>query len=304
MKQELTYFWKQLRCNLSRLDTIDFRRRKFVATKIWVAIFLSATAVLFALVGDAFAAETVDSCSENLECHLQDRSYQLLLPDEWDGKTAMPILLHFHGWGRKSRLIVKHRRIAAATVRRGVLLVAPNGRNGTWQFWQQNSEDVTFASEVLQDVARRYPVDHANVFISGYSYGAAMAWRYACDRGFEIRALLAISGMIPLDQACSGVPQEVRHVHGLSDTVMRFPITLNGNTDYPLQHWREELRCHSSPVESQWQARKWLRFRRWQWSNCGAGQVIFDSHPSGHFIPHGWIARQLDELLDIPYSYP
>ncbi len=304
MKQEWISVRKQRHGSMSSADAIIIRSVKLVWTKIWAAIFLSVTAALFSLVDDTFATETVDSCSANLKCHLQDRSYQLLLPDEWDGKTAMPVLLHFHGWGRQSSLIVRHRRIAAATARRGVLLVAPNGRNGTWHFWQQNSDDVIFASEVLQDVARRYPIDRANVFISGYSYGAAMAWRYACDRGFEVRALLAISGTISLDQACSGVPNEVRHVHGRRDTVMKFPKTRNGSTDYPLRHWRKELRCQSAPEESEWQAREWLSFRRWQWLNCDAGQVIFDSHPGGHFIPHGWIARQLDELLDIPYSYP
>ena len=32
--------------------------------------------------------------------------------------------------------------------------------------------------------------------------------------------------------------------------------------------------------------------------------VTLDIHPGGHFIPHGWIARQLDELMGLPPSYP
>ena len=41
-----------------------------------------------------------------------------------------------------------------------------------------------------------------------------------------------------------------------------------------------------------------------EWNDCSAGRVSLDIHPGGHFIPHGWIARQLDELLDLPFSYP
>ena len=100
-----------------------------------------------------------------------------------DGTSPLPVLLHFHGWGRQGDLIVNHRRIAGHTRRRGVLLVAPNGEGRTWRFWQVGGADVPFADAVLEDLARRYPLDRERLFVSGYSYGAAMAWRFACEAG-------------------------------------------------------------------------------------------------------------------------
>ena len=47
----------------------------------------------------------------------------------------------------------------------------------------------------------------------------------------------------------------------------------------------------------------WLLLDRYAW-DCPGGQVALDLHPGGHFIPHGWIARQLDELLGLPFTYP
>lgn len=243
-------------------------------------------------------------CHAEIACALGDRSYHVKEPDQWDRQSQLPVLLHFHGWGRQGDLIVKHRRIAGATRRRGVLLVAPNGHGGSWDFWRSGSEDVAFARAVLQDVARRYPVDPDRIFVSGYSYGGAMAWRFVCDDGATVAALLSISGTIRQTENCATAPSEVRHVHGLNDTVMRFPV---GETDTRIdavELWRKKLNCGGARDAGSWQAVSFLNLERTAWTDCKQGQVTLDIHPGGHFIPHGWIARQLDELMGREPTYP
>ena len=234
---------------------------------------------------------------------LGERSYHVQEPDDWDGVSPLPVLLHFHGWQRQGDLVVRHQRIASATKRRGVLLVAPNGQRKTWDFWGPGRRDVPFAADVLADVKARYPVDESRVFVSGYSYGGAMAWRFVCERGAGVAALLAVSGSIPQTEACAQAPGEVRHVHGLADNVMDFPMGPGGDVTYPVALWRNAFACGQAVQKGPWQARDWLTFERWHW-DCAGGQVTLDLHPGGHFIPHGWIAWQLDELLGRPFSYP
>jgi len=235
-------------------------------------------------------------------CVLPDgRSYHLRLPDGWDGTAPLPVLMHFHGWQRQGTLVINHGRIASATVRRGVLLVAPNGANRTWNFWRAETPDVAFADEVLEDVRSRFPV--REVYVSGYSYGSAMAWRYACQSGDDLAALLGIGGTLRQDEVCPEAPAQVRHVHGLGDTVMDFPMGPGGDTTYPVQLWRDIYGCAGGIDLGDWQARSFLIFTRTQWG-CDGGKVTLDIHPGGHFIPHGWIARQLDEMLGLPPSYP
>ena len=106
-------------------------------------------------------------CEGATACTLQGRSYHVKLPDDWDGETLLPMLLHFHGWGRQGDLIVKHRRISGATRRRGVLLVAPNGNGRSWDFWGGRSDDVEFAAAVIENVAAHYPIDRNQIYISG-----------------------------------------------------------------------------------------------------------------------------------------
>ncbi|MDU8943955.1 CE1 family esterase [Ovoidimarina sediminis] len=257
--------------------------------------------VLLLLARPALAAE---GCHADVTCQLGDRSYHVLTPDGWDGVTPLPVLMHFHGWQRQGTLIVKHQRISGATRRRGVLLVAPNGERKTWDFWRPGSKDVAFGAAVLEDVRKRYPVIEDQIFVSGYSWGSNMAWRFVCERGEGIAALLAISGTLDQDETCATRPGEVRQVYGLNDQVLDFPYGPGGDTTWPVKLWRDAMGCGAGEARGPWRQVEFLTLERTVWEACAHGRVSLDIHPGGHFITHGWIARQLDELLGLPPSYP
>jgi len=126
----------------------------------------------------ALMSTAAQACEGQDACQLGDRSYHLLAPQDWDGTTPLPVQLHFHGWGRQGTLIVKHSRIAGAASPRGVLLLAPNGLGKTWDFWGPGSRDTDFAAAVIEDAAKRYPIDRENIFVSGYSYAATRPTRW------------------------------------------------------------------------------------------------------------------------------
>ncbi len=256
--------------------------------------FLIALLLLFS----GLSAHAQEACEQQVPCQLGDRSYHVKVPDDWDGVTPMPVMLHFHGWMRQGTLIVKHGRISGATRRSGVLLLAPNGRGKTWDFWDDSTDDVGFALRVLEDAAQRYPIDRSRLFVSGYSYGSAMAWRFACEAGETVTALLAVSGTLRQTEECSA-PVDVRHVHGLRDTVMDFPMGPGGDEMYPVALWRRQNGC-TEDVQAlgEWSVTRHDTFRRYLWEDCASGKPVrLDLHARGHFIPRGWIKQQLDELL-------
>lgn len=261
---------------------------------------ISRLLCVFAVIWVNGAVAQDADCVEQVPCQLGDRSYHVKPPDNWDGVTPLPVMLHFHGWGRQGTLIVKHGRISGATRVRGVLLLAPNGRGKTWDFWDADSRDTDFAWDVIEDAAKRYPIDRDRIFVSGYSYGSAMAWRMACDRGAEVHALLAVSGTLQQSELCATSPKIIRHVHGTSDTVMDFPFGPGGDETYPVQLWRDHKLCGTGRELGHYNTTEKDRFLRTEWTCEDGGAVALDVHQRGHFIPRGWIAKQLDELLDLP----
>lgn len=235
------------------------------------------------------------ACTGQTPCPLGERAYHVREPDTWDGTSPLPVLLHFHGWGRQGTLTVQHGRIAHGYVKENVLLLGPNGLGNTWDFWQPGSRDTSFARAVLKDAATRYPIDPDRIYISGYSWGANMAWRFVCEDGADIAGLIAVSGTLNQGENCTTHPQNVAQVYGLDDTVLPYPFGPNRDTTNAVALWRARMDCGPSAPQSTWAARPFLTFTRTAW-DCAKGRVTLDTHPGGHFIPHDWIALQVKTL--------
>ena len=237
------------------------------------------------------------SCGGNTVCPVGDRGYHVMPPDGWDGQTPLPVLIHYHGWGRQGPVPVNHKHIGGATRKLGVLLVAPNGLGKSWSFWRPGSRDTQFTLDVLADVEKRYPINPSQIMVSGYSWGSSMAWRFSCEMGHKVSVLFGISGTLyDQSETCETGPVEIRHVHGLKDTVMDYPYGPNLDETGPIHLWRRTNQCATDPdFQENWSAGQ--NFRRMHWSDCESGKTItLDIHEGGHWIARGWLAEQLRQL--------
>jgi len=72
---------------------------------------------------------------------------------------------------------------------------------------------------VLDDVARRFPVDPARIMASGFSQGGSMVWSLACRMPTRFAAFAPVAGTFwePLPESCTGPRPPLIHVHGMSD---------------------------------------------------------------------------------------
>ncbi|MEM7213944.1 MAG: polyhydroxybutyrate depolymerase [Pseudomonadota bacterium] len=280
-------------------NNVKQKLRTHLKESVAKAIVLVVSALAFSTSGLVKTAGAVnEDCIGNIPCQLGDRSYHVLPPDNWDGKSALPVLLHFHGWGRQGPVPVNHQHIGGAARKAGVLLIAPNGLGKSWAFWRAGSRDTDFAKEILKDVKKNYPVDLSRIYVSGYSWGSSMAWRFSCEAGNHVTVLLGISGTF-YDQSedCDTGPVEVRHVHGLKDTVMDFPYGPNGEETGPVRLWQRINGCTAEPTgNGSWETTQ--KFTHYVWENCSSGKSIrLDVHGGGHWIAKGWLAKQLEELV-------
>jgi len=59
---------------------------------------------------------------------------------------------------------------------------------------QPAADDVSFITAVIEDVVTRTGADSDRVFVSGFSNGAAMAFRYAAERAERVAAVAPVAG--------------------------------------------------------------------------------------------------------------
>ena len=241
-------------------------------------------------------------CGGDVSCLLGERSYSVRTPDNWNGSDPLPALIHFHGWGRQGRHPVRSGRVGGATDEAGVLLLAPDGIGKTWAFWRHEDRDIRFIETMLADAERRWPIDRSKVFVSGYSFGSLMALAVACDSGDQYAGFLGIGGLITYASRsnCKSGPVSIRNVHGLRDNVIDLPVDEGDDPATAMLPWVAISGCDparrtETSVETVKPIHEYTEYR---WSECANGtEVQIDIHGRGHFIPRGWVKRQLIDLL-------
>jgi polyhydroxybutyrate depolymerase len=240
----------------------------------------------------ALLASPALACGGADPCEVDGRTYRAQAPEGWDGQSPLPVLLHFHGWGRQGVNVIRNDRVAGAASSNGMLLLAPDGLGKSWSFWRSGEDrDVAFSDAVLADAARRWPIDPAGIYISGFSYGAAMAARVACARGDRYAGYLLIAGTLwdQTDADCAPGPLRLWQVHGLRDTVMDLPIQ-GGDPAYAVALWRRA----NGPDAAREETTGIFTCRHW---SAARGETRLCLHRFGHMIPKDWLSYALPQIL-------
>jgi polyhydroxybutyrate depolymerase len=82
---------------------------------------------------------------------------------------------------------------------------------------RQHVDDVGFLAALIDDLARRYPIDRQRVYMTGHSNGGIMAFRFACDRPDLIAAVVPVSAALETTQCTPTKAVPLLDIHGDSD---------------------------------------------------------------------------------------
>ncbi len=153
-----------------------------------------------------------------------NRSYRLYLPANYRANAAAPLLLALHGGfgtGKNMEEISALDRVADA---RGIIVAYPDGIGRAWNAgtccarpMKQGIDDVAFMRAVVADVARQVNVDRSRVYGAGFSNGAMMMHRVACEAPQTFAAIAAVSGGIMLKDCTPGRGMPTLLIQGRAD---------------------------------------------------------------------------------------
>jgi poly(3-hydroxybutyrate) depolymerase len=158
------------------------------------------------------------------------RTALVRVPPQVAERRPLPVVLNFHGGGGNAMGQERYARMDAVADREGFIVVYPNGIGVmqdsllTWNAGtccgiaaRQESDDVGYVRALLDELARRLPVDSARVYATGLSNGAMMSYRLAAELSDRIAAIAPVAGAsaMPRFRAKRMVP--ILHVHSIDD---------------------------------------------------------------------------------------
>lgn len=135
----------------------------------------------------------------------EKRTYELFVPEGYDGQKTFPLVFVFHGDGGTGAGIRNSFKLEAASGQ-GAIFVYPDGLGKTWRFDNAAglAKDVAFVDQLAADLGKSHCTDKKRVFAVGFSRGAYFANMLGCHSKSGLRAVVAHGGGGPFGVDGSG----------------------------------------------------------------------------------------------------
>jgi polyhydroxybutyrate depolymerase len=158
------------------------------------------------------------------------RTYRLHLPRAYDSRQPTPLVLAFHGRLGSGKQMEKLTNLSGLADKRGFLVAYPNGVGRSWNAGHgtgkaeaQGVDDVKFTARLIDALRQTLNLDGRRVYATGFSNGATLVHRLACELSGKIAAIAAVAGTMapPIGRTCQPPrPVAVLQIHGTADPIV------------------------------------------------------------------------------------
>lgn len=221
-----------------------------------IAFLLLATSALAQQ--SAFTRET-----HSLVVDGKTREYLVFTPVNVRGR--LPVIFGLHGGFGTGEIFAETSRLHEAQGAEKFIFVYPNGYRRSWnagiccgQAQGNNIDDVKFFGMMMDALARRPDVDGKQFFVTGFSNGAMMTYRLACELSERITAVAPVgAGSGKKFSECVPVrPVPLLHIHGTLDEWAPFKGGMSAREQAGVQpaieegirFWAEKNGCGGTKV--------------------------------------------------------
>lgn len=192
-----------------------------------------------------------------------ERTYVLHIPPGLDHLHLAPVVLAFHGLGENPATMELMTGFSDIADQANFLLVYPEGVGNSWNAGgtccgYANTHEVDekpFIQQILSDLVTIASIDTKRIYATGFSNGAVLVYRLACEMSDTFAAIAPVAGILAYNPCQQQEPVSLIHVHGLNDTF--FPYLGGGEWDTPpveqvITAWVQSDNCTgSAQVEKQ-----------------------------------------------------
>lgn len=241
---------------------------------------------------------------ESIQIENETRQYRLYIPANYSLDTSYPLVLNFHGTSGHPDMQEGLSEFEKLAKTENFIVVTPlalfkRNEKGpiTWNVdFEQGPDDVKFIRDLLNQLGQKYNIDNKRIFSTGFSGGARMSSRLACDLSSTIAAIGPVAG-VRYPQDCKpsrAVP--VITFHGTKDKVNHYtlrddsPVYWTMGVEDALSGWVSNNQCQA-PIYSKYSSS--LEKIEYQQCQNNAEIVFYRSTQAGHTWPASPMAKTL-----------
>ena len=194
------------------------------------------------------------------------RSYSIYVPEAYDGTSAWPLVINYHGYTSTKESQISESSMNAVADTAHFLVVYPQGLNisipqgilpnfvplsgNGWGVpgFSSAVDDVGFTTALIDSMEANYSIDSLRIHLTGVSLGSYMALYAASQLSERIASVAAVIGHMT-DEGLAGLqlsrPLSALIIHGTADQVTFF----NGKAGYypsvpdVISAWRTQNGC-------------------------------------------------------------
>jgi len=124
----------------------------------------------------------------------QSRVYVQHVPDSYDGKTPMPVVLDLHGGSYDGPRWVDASGFKQLGDTEGFITLFPSGTDNSWLAESPDSADGQFLKELIAAIGEQGCIDRSRIYATGCSMGGAMSFWMGCFASDLIAAIAPMCG--------------------------------------------------------------------------------------------------------------
>jgi len=212
---------------------------------------LTVFAFLVVLLAPALAAAAFD-VGLNTRTLTHDglaRNFLVDVPASYDGSTAVPLVLNFHGLGSNAQQQRGISRILPVAEREGFIVAHPNGVSNRWNAGTccgGTLDEIGFVRAVVASIAAEANIDPRRIYATGLSNGGAMSQWLACNAAdlFAATSPMAFPISVEALPDCRPVRSiPVMMVMGLTDVLVDYEDGAFGDAVESFEYWRDIDGC-------------------------------------------------------------
>ena len=164
------------------------------------------------------------------------RSWILRLPQHYDHEKSYPAIMVLHGGFGSGAQIQENTRFDPLADREDVVMIYPDGiaqypnmatdalKIRTWNAGgccghalESGVDDVNALQRMLDQVEAAACIDRSRIYLTGFSNGAMMTYRMACEAPERFAAMAPGGASVTLEECSPSRPTPLFHFHGLMD---------------------------------------------------------------------------------------